>query len=182
MLRFLKNILQLILSPTNGWEEISHDGESIERLLAEGLYPLIGLASLTVFVQGFYSMTFELTTLLQEALAVFIVLFIAFFLGRVLMEGYLPRFTDTEPGSRQAGTLAVYTTAMLALIQTVSNCTPVELPLLVFLPLLVAIVIWGARTWLDIKPEKEGEYMMFAIAVLLLPTIILNFLINLLIF
>ena len=46
MLKFLKNIFQLILSPGNGWEDISHDGEDPKVLAAKGLYPIIGFASI----------------------------------------------------------------------------------------------------------------------------------------
>jgi hypothetical protein len=174
--------LQLILSPENGWEEISHDGESIERLTAEGLYPLFGLAAITVFIQGLYVRTFQLVPTLQKAMAVFIVLFIAFFIGKALMEAYLARFTDGEPGNRQAATFTVYIMALLAMIQILTNCVPVEVPLLLFLPAFVAPVIWKAKNWLDILPRLEGSFMMFAIGVLLMPTICLNCLMNLLFF
>ena len=55
MLKFLKNIFQLILSPGNGWEDISHDGEDPKVLAAKGLYPIIGFASITAFAQFFYN-------------------------------------------------------------------------------------------------------------------------------
>ena len=45
MLKFIKNIFQLILSPGNGWEDISHDSEDPKSLAANGLYPIIPLWS-----------------------------------------------------------------------------------------------------------------------------------------
>lgn len=47
MLEFLKNILQLILSPGNGWEDLSHSKTEPETMLSKGLYPLLGVMALT---------------------------------------------------------------------------------------------------------------------------------------
>ena len=72
MLKFLKNIFQLILSPGNGWEDISHDGEDPKVLAAKGLYPIIGFASIMAFAQFFYNEELSLVILLQRAIIIFV--------------------------------------------------------------------------------------------------------------
>jgi hypothetical protein len=178
--RFLKNILQLILSPVHGWEEISYDGAQVDKLTAEGLYPLMGLAAATAFVQGFYDVEFSLMRLIQTALAIFIVLFISFWFGRSMMETFLEKYTEKEPGTLVGGTVAVYTSALLCLIQIFNNFMPVELPILMLLPTFIIIIIWNADQYLSIAKDMRGQFLGFATLVLIAPSIALNYILSLL--
>ena len=46
MKQYLKNILQLILSPTKGWEDISAAVENPDTVAAKGYYPLLAVEAL----------------------------------------------------------------------------------------------------------------------------------------
>lgn len=175
MRHYLKNILQLLLSPVHGWEEVSRDGLTPEHIASHGLYPLIGLASVTYFVQGIYAVHFELVTLLLHALAVFMSLFVSFFIGKLGLETFTARYVDTgKLNVFKTDTLAAYTIGILGIMQIVGNVLPVQTVLVYLLPVFAVIVIWKSCRYLDITVEKEANFTVMAIGVLIAPKIILD--------
>lgn len=156
MWHYLKNILQLLLSPRHGWDEVSHDVTEPDELASHGLYPLIGLASVTYFVQGIYSAHFELVPYLQGALAIFLSLFISFFIGKYVLESTTAQFIDTgKLNTFKTNTLSTYIVGILAVIQVVSNLMPVQVILVYLLPIVAIITIWKSCQYLDIMQEKS---------------------------
>ncbi len=177
---YFKNILQLLLSPQHGWEEVSRDGLTPEYIASHGLYPLIGLASVTYFVQGIYAVQFELVTLLQHALAVFMSLFLSFFIGKLGLETFTARFVDTgKLNVFKTDTLAVYIIGILGIMQIVGNVIPVQTVLLYLLLVFAVVVIWNSCRYLDIAVEKEAVFTAMAIGVLVAPKILLDVLFSL---
>lgn len=177
MRHFLKNILQLLLSPVHGWEEVSRDGLTPEHIASRGLYPLIGLASVTYFVQGIYAVHFELVPLLQHALAVFVSLFLSFFIGKLGLETFTGKYVDTgKLNIFKTDTLAAYTIGILGIMQIVGNLLPVQTVLVYLLPVFAVIVIWKSCRYLDIAVEKETSFTAMTIGVLIVPKILLDIL------
>lgn len=172
---FLKNILQLLLAPSHGWEEVSGHGAEPDRLAADGMYPLMGLSAATVFISGCYDKTYEVGALVQRAMIQFLALYIAFWIGTALMESYINRFTDTEISTKRPRTVVVYTISLLAIIQIIENLVPVEFTVIKFLPAFAAIVLWKATAYLSISKDDEGPYIIFVLGVLIVPWILLNF-------
>ena len=54
MLEYLKYLVQLLLSPARGWEDISAKSPDPEEMTRKGLYPLIGIAAVSEFCAFFY--------------------------------------------------------------------------------------------------------------------------------
>ena len=69
MSAYLKYLFQLILSPSRGWEDLSHDGADPDELLRRGLYPLTGITALSEFLQLFYSRYAGFGSVLQAAIS-----------------------------------------------------------------------------------------------------------------
>ena len=51
---YLKCLLQLILSPRNGWEDIEKGDVSPSRLAVDGFLPLIAITAVSVFVRAMF--------------------------------------------------------------------------------------------------------------------------------
>ena len=180
MRHYLKNILQLLLSPVHGWEEVSRDGHVPEYIATHGLYPLIGLASVTYFIQGIYAVQFELVTLLQHALAVFMSLFLSFFIGKLGLETFTARYVDTgKLNVFKTDALAAYIIGILSVLQIVGNALPVHTVLVYLLLVFAVIVLWKSCRYLDIAVEKETYFTAMAIGVLIAPKILLDILFSL---
>ena len=54
MLEYLKLMMQLLLVPVRGWEDVSSASPDPDEMLRKGLYPLMGVAALSEFVSFFY--------------------------------------------------------------------------------------------------------------------------------
>ena len=179
-LLYLKNILQLILSPSNGWKDIQQEDQPLETLTRNGQYPLMALMLLTVFIRPVYGIeTFELVPLLQKALVQFVALFIALYGGKAIMEHYLPLYNYTgEHDPVAVGNVAVYGTGLMTVIQMIENLIPTELTVIQMLPAFAAICIWKANQYLDIERAGETKYMLICTASLILPVIAINVLMS----
>lgn len=180
LLFFLKNILQLILAPSNGWEDIQREEQPVETVTSRGLYPLMAIMLLTVFVRPLYSIEkFELVSMLQIALVQFVALFVALYGSRTIMEHYLPVYNATGQSDPVAvGNVAVYGTGLMTVIQIVENLIPIELTVIQMLPAFAAICVWKAAPYLDIERNRETKFMLICVASLILPVILINVLMS----
>jgi len=183
MLSFLKNILQIILSPVNGWRDIASAETSVETLTSRGLYPLMAIMLLSVFIRPIYSLLpFDLVVLLQTALIQFVAIFAAMFIGKTVMANLLPKYNITgAEDSFACDTVAVYIIGIITIIQIFENLLPVDLTITHFLPILVIIPLWKAGEYLEVEKEHETMFMSAAAVSLILPVIGLNFIMSYLI-
>ena len=173
---FLKNIIQLILSPVNAWKDIEREDVPVEKATTSGLYPLMAVMLLTVFLRPVYGLVeFDLINLLQIALIQFVALYVALFAGRNVMERYLPAYNSTGANDPIAvGNVAVYGTGLMTVIQIIENLMPIDLPILQLLPAFAAICIWESHQYLDIKPKRETPFMLLSVVALIAPVILIN--------
>lgn len=178
MLKFLKHISQLLLSPGNGWEDISHSGDDPKMLISVGLYPILGLAAITAFVQFFYNSDLDLITLLQCAIAIFVKFFVTYFIATSVFSSILRCWVEGEPNEKKYTTVIIYIIAIMSLITILQNCLPIELSLMYFLYVYVALVIWKSTRYLAIKDKYVLHFMIMAIASIILPPFIISTIFN----
>lgn len=180
---FIKNVIQLILSPGNAWKDIDRSEATYEEVVSRGLYPLMAIMLLTVFVRPLYGlMHFEIINLLQVALVQFIAVFVALYVGRYVMSHFLPFYNSTgENDPIAVDNVAAYGTGLLVSLQILLNLLPVEHGVLLMLPLVAAVPIWKADKYLDVEPAGELKFMLMAVSALVLPVILINVLMPLLI-
>lgn len=183
MIRFLKNLLQLLLSPIHAWQDIADEDADTETIASKGLYPLMAIMLITAVLNGFFAIGhFDLIRQLQIAMTQFIALYVAMYIGRMVMETFLPDYNmtgDSDPIG--AATVAIYLTGIMTIIQIVENLIPVELIVMKFLPAFAALILWKAEKYLDLQPERAGYFMLIAICALILPVILINVIISYLI-
>lgn len=182
MLRYLKNMLQLFLSPVKGWEEVARENVSPNALMDKGFYPLTAIVAITAFCKGFYGMApFDIVTQLLTAITQFLALFLGVMVGRATFESLLSQFTGQPVNVLRAHTVVVYCIGLMALIQVIINLCPIELPVLWFLPAFVAIVAWQSRMYLEVKSELSMKFFIFAAAVLIVAPLVFNKLLDLIV-
>lgn len=168
MIRFLKHLIQLVISPGRGWEDISYAGDKPEAIANDGLYPLFGLASLSAFVRYFYSDSIGLIDMLLLALAIFLQYFVSYFAATFLLSSLAKKYVENEePNEKKVMTTVSYSLAIMAIITIIENCLPMELSVVQFLPLYVAVVVWKGATYMAIKEAYVGHYMLVAILALI---------------
>lgn len=173
---YIKNLLQLILSPKHAWMDINADDDTMDTITRRGMYPLMAVMLVSVFIRPLYrSGTYSVEALLQTALVQFVALFVAFFAGRLAMDTMLPKYNSTHsPDIIATGTVAAYITGIMTLIQILENLLPVELTVTQLLPLLAAVILWKAAPYLDIEENSEAVFMVPATLALIGPVILIN--------
>jgi hypothetical protein len=182
MLRFIRNMLQLVLAPAKGWEDVAALNDSPTKLLEKGLYPLFAITAITAFAHGFYgSEPFDIGKQIEIALTQFLALFLGVMFGRATFEALIHHFTGQQTEVSRVSTVVIYSIGLMGLIQIISNLCPIQLTVLMFLPAFVAMVVWQSRIYLSVKTEHGGMFLCFGIAVLILAPIIFKELLELLI-
>lgn len=159
MLQYLKNLLQLVLLPFRGWEDVSANLSEPERLLREGYYPLLVIAALTEFVRLFYHGHGGFMTVLELAIALFGSFFVAFFIAKIILNHYLEPFVDGEINPIKIATFIIYGLGLLLLIEIIENLLPTDLTLVKFLPLFVALILYNGSTYLSIRQGTELRFL-----------------------
>lgn len=180
MKEYLKLLFQLILSPGNGWEDIERSRLTPARLLGRGLFPLMALAALSVFVQALWMHHPVFMKLLMRMIITFVVYFISYFFSTFVLSVTPVVADNPQPDEdERAQTFTIYTLGLLALISIIINVLPVTSLVLFFLPCYVALVQWKGCRYMNIPPERTGIFMTAAILGVLLPPYIFYFIFTL---
>ncbi len=176
MLRFLKNILQLAINPSRGWEDVSHDAAEPAALCRDGLYPLLAITALSC-VGGFWKMDSATTLIavIQNAIVTFTAYFATMFFAEFTMGLAMDRICDKEPSPRKNSTVVIYSIAILAIINIIINIIPLDLAVLRFLPIYVGFIIYKSMRYLSVSQDKTGHYMFLTIFSIIIPPYLLMF-------
>lgn len=170
MIRYLKIIAQLVLSPAKGWEDVSASMTDPETLLRKLYFPLLFVASLTEFVRLFYHNSGGFLTVLELAIAMFGSFFISFFIARIILSNYSAPFVTGEANNVRIATFVVYGQALLLMIEIIDNLLPTKLTLVKFLPLFVALILYRGNTYMGVNPNAEFRFFCIAVvAVIVVP-------------
>ncbi len=174
MLKFLINIGQLIMSPGNGWEDISHSGDDPKLLASKYLYPLFGLTSVSAFVQYFYDNDLGLVTLLQHAIVTFVQFFVSYFFAAIVFASTMQDWVEGELNEKRYTTVITYTLAIISIVTFIKNCLPIELSIIYFLYIYVGIVLWKSARYLAVKDEKLSHFVIMSILAILVPPFVID--------
>ncbi len=178
---FLKYLLQLILAPATGWDDLRRSDPDPEELARRGLYPLLGVAAITEFLAFFYARHAELGQVLMRAVADFGAYFVSLFIARLIFELYLGRLTEPKPSPRTVQTVAVAGIGLMVLVQILCNCLPWNLVILKFLPVYVVLVLYKAGPFLGVRKESELPYIGLSAAAIVVVPLVIYYLLYLLI-
>lgn len=180
MKRYLRHLLQLVLSPGNGWEDIASASISPREIALKGYYPLIMLTAVSVFAQWVWHHSADFTLLFMRMIITAIVYFIGYFFGVFILSVFLEPCLEGRYDEARAQTFTLYTLGLLAVISLLINCLPVSQILLFFLPIYVGIIQWKGVAYMGVRPDKAGVFMFIAVLGVLCPPYLFYFLFSLL--
>lgn len=170
MLLYLKNLVQLILSPQKGWEDISASLQKPDTLLKNGYYPLLGIAALSEFVRLAYGVQYGLSTILELAIALFGTYFISYFIARLILDYYLRPMIDGELNRIRSGLFTIYGLSLMAIIEIIDNLIPTDLTIIKFLPVFVALILYRGNKFMAIKQDSEIRFLfLLTVALIFIP-------------
>lgn len=157
MLTLFGYIIQLILSPKNGWDDLARRNPDPDMLLTKGLYPLMGLAAATEFLGLLYHEA-NIAQVLIGAINVFGTYFVTVFIAKLIFEMYLDKLAGTEADSRRSSTLIVMGVAMMVTFQLIENCLPWGLLIIKFLPIYAILVLSKGTEYIGLTKRNELKF------------------------
>ncbi|MDE6165969.1 MAG: hypothetical protein K2F58_02620 [Muribaculaceae bacterium] len=175
MLHYLKLMLQILMAPQRGWEDVEADGESSRHTLLYGLLPLVSIAAVSVGLSAFYELHPSATRLLVRAIVVFASYTISYFIGVALLTYTLPRICpDSLTDREHIEIFCAYCTGMMAAIGILQNLLPMELTLLQFLPIYVVVVICLGRNFVGVSENYIFRFAAAAITGIIVPVYLIG--------
>lgn len=173
MLTFLKYLIQLILSPASGWEDIERTSPDAETLTRRGLYPLMAVTALTEFLAFFYERHASLGEVIMRAVCDFGTYFVSLFIAKLIFDLYLGHLCATKPDQSRVACLTVCGIGLMVLVQLLCNCLPWNLVLFKFLPVYVVLVLYKAIPYIGVrKPDAMRFLGLSAAAIVAVPLVI----------
>lgn len=175
-------MMQLILSPAHGWEDLLQRARTPEEIRSRGFYPLTAITSLSVIAGKLYGGSMTSWAMVPvEALIEFMTFFVGYFVGVFVMSVVMPSLSTSGkgPGENRIHVFVLYCMGLLELIALIQNLVPMSLAIILFLPLYVAFVIWKGGAFLGLNPQHTGLYMVAGCLGVIAPTYVLNYLFHL---
>ncbi len=169
MLEYLKAIFQLILSPGRGWEDVARTNADPRHLASAGLYPMIGIAAVSQFAKAIWDPSISLVYLLELAIITFVMFFAGYFIGIFFMSIVMPELGAGSSSDKRVHTFVNYTIGMLAIISIINNVLPIDVPLVYFLPLYVAVIQWKGNRYMQVSDAFAGRLVLLSAPLVILP-------------
>lgn len=179
MLHYLRLMLQLLMAPTRGWEDIAESADTPRRTLLAGLLPMASLAAITVFIGWFYELHPSFPALLVGAVVTFVKYAVTYFVGVWVLTYTLPRLTADGLVNREHVELFCgYCVGIMASIGILENLMPMELALFQFLPIYVIVVICMGRRFLDVEEHDIFRFAGISTLSVILPVYLIDWLLS----
>lgn len=169
-LNFLKCMLQLILSPTHGWEDISAEGRDEHSVAVGGLYPLLALAGASAFVGMAFHQELTFIVAVQRAMVTFVAYFASYFFSMFMLSFLLaPLVSGGEVNDRRLSTFVSYVIALMALLTLIDNCLPTSPAVIGFLPLYIIVILWKGWRYMAVVPGRVIRFVIIGFVTIMLP-------------
>ncbi|MCM1291665.1 MAG: hypothetical protein NC201_05725 [Prevotella sp.] len=148
-------LIRLFVSPLNGWKRLKNSRLTPEKVASGMFYPLISVASLSVFADKFYSGERSLSLLLERAIGVFVSFFAGYYIVLILCKMILPGDAKQKIESRYGKMWLEYLISTLTIFYILYEILPVLEPILFFTPIMTLyLAIKGVRF---LRLEDGGE-------------------------
>lgn len=175
MLRFFINILQILINPTRGWEDISYDSTEVSKLTRRGYFPLIAITALTSFALYYHAaMRVDLIYVIKQTIITFTIFFATYYFAEFMFSTLFEPMSEKTYSSKRNSTLIIYSLSILALMQIVVNIVPFDFMLLYFLPIYAGVIIYKAIPYMGVKEDKIGQYMFLGVFSIIVPVYLLQ--------
>ncbi len=174
MLLYLKLMLQLVLAPSKGWEDVELTSPSPRRLFVAGLVPLCVVAGVCASLSAWWLSAAGPFVLIMRGVVCAVQYLLTYYLAHALLLSLLPRITSDGLIDRdRVSIFATLSVGIMAIIGIIVNAFPME-DIFLFLPIIVVVIIYRARRYLCVERKRTGLLIAFGILAIILPVYILG--------
>lgn len=179
MLHYIKMLIQLLLAPKNGWEDIAEDTYDGQTLMYRGFLPLLFVASLSSFAQLFYLSSCSVLDAILQSVIMFGVFYGVLYLGEFFFSLYIIKLTDTSINYKRINMFLIYSLSVMALMTMLMKSVPFS-PVLILLPLYSLVVMRRGARFMGVSPANAGKFMFLCIGAVFFPVYFVIYLLGLL--
>ena len=175
MLQFLKNLVQVMISPDKGWEDVA-----IANLKADiELFPrYVALAGITAFT-GLFAFIFEYPEssalhIIMGAVITFLQYIIGYFISFFIFVNFFRRFFTGGLNENKVRTFCIYCLSIFALFTIISNIIPQTLPIMQCLNLYIVVVVWKSCRYMLVEESNTLPYIVLSSVALFFPQFLIG--------
>ena len=164
MLRYLKYLVQLLLSPSTGWEDVASTADfTPAEMFRRGFMPLLALTALPEFTGLLYNKGLPSDVYIIRAVIDLGAYYVSFFIARVIFDASMPRLAPTaDAGSLRTRSHLLMLLALgeMLLINIVCNLLQAEITILKFLPVYVILILYKGAEYIGVKADSVMAFTL----------------------
>lgn len=180
MQKYLKHLLELTLSPRQGWDDVAGEEPDTRTMELKGLFPWLGIVALSCLMRLLYESHLTAGMMIPRVLITFGMFFAGYYISVIILSYAAEKFMEyNAEADIRIKTLVAYCTGMLALFRLIENVLPSHITLLHFLPFYIGIVMWRSVDYMKIQKDSQGPFLFVSILAVIAPPYMIEFLLNL---
>lgn len=170
MLQFLKNLLQVMISPDKGWEDVALANNKADVELFPHYVAFAGIASFTSLFAFFYAFTdTSALHIILGAVIVFLQYVIGYFVSFFVFVNFFRRFFTGGVNENKVRTFCIYCLSIFAFFTIISNLIPQTIPVMQCLNLYIVVVVWKSCRYMLVDDSRTLPYVVLASVALFFP-------------
>lgn len=174
---YIRQLIQLILSPARGWEDISEAALTPDDIRRRGFMPWLGITALSEFIPLAYDPTLTFLVAAESAVAVAGGMFVAMYVAGIVFDISLGRFVDGTLNLAKGSVLSLYMIGIACMFTILANMLPTTLTIVHFLPLLSVLIIFKSTRFIGVRAGDAMSYLgLAAIVTIALPIAVVGLL------
>ncbi len=164
---------ELVVNPQKEWGVIMTERKTINEVLSQYTFPLLGVYTLTVFIGYLVShQQLDFGSALKEAVFTFSSCFFGLYVTYYLLNKVL-EYTAQEVGKESVFQLVAYSSGVIYLTGSVIALVPETMIIASILNLYVVYLVWLAFGTLKLKKDNRIWLSVIgSVSILLVPTLI----------
>lgn len=167
MWKFLRNILQLIISPDNGWSDIGKSKTGVHDL-ARRLLIVTTVSSLTALLHLMQLGHPSVVYIIQAIIVTVVSLWTAYFLGDFALTNFLKNLKK-KVDENTISTFVTYSVALSSLQFLIQGLLPFTMAIVQLWPLYVLVVMWRGMDYLGIGRDSTLWYLLVITLSIIVP-------------
>lgn len=155
-------LFRIMFNPVEGWKTLRRNKISVETLQASCFYPLLAILAVSRFSEFFYSVNVSLSSLVAEAVIIFVAYFFGFFCIQLVMSWILPKDMNQKFDTPFGKQFLIISLSTLALFSIFTNILPMLWPILIFLPIWTLYLMFKGARFFKFSPNREMGFFVLA--------------------
>ena len=182
MLRYLKYLVQFLLSPSTGWEDVASTTDfTPAEMFRRGFMPLLALTALTEFPGLLYNKGLPIDVYIIRAVIDLGAYYVSFFIASVIFDASMPRLAptaDAESLRTRSHLLMLLALGEMLLINIVCNLLQAEITILKFLPVYVILILYKGAEYIGVKADSVMAFTLVSAGATVAVPLVVSYLLS----